>query len=789
MTTLKDETATGEEVAMTEIIASACKFKELKDNPGLIKFLSPYARSYQDSVLINGVLGVAYLEESEYESAQKLLAPLIASDRAPHWVYVEYANALERQKKHVEAAEFFRRGLNIQYSRELACRIAKLVKYAKDPNEFYDVFVAMIYQYFEEDDELAKEFYEIARFLDKKGYDDKVVDFYLEAVRRDECVKLYHQRMIVALVRSKEFTEARNALKKLKKLGISSNGIFGLEKIVEYRAEVEPYLGNLESIFLGEYYRRENGLEQLSNDKAFRHFLSIGMSTELNPNPWFDHKYFLENYSQLVKKNEIPVVAYLRLEISGLVKPSEWFDPVFYRRKYIDLKDLPVTLGHYVKYGHLEGRLSHKSSLPEALISEFEEMIDFEPKLVSGRAGLQRIVRYPRVKTSMFVPGIVSKKVQSQIKAIVCVPFVSRGGADLVATYCMKALQEKHGVEAVLLIVTDSQSVEVPSWLDENTQFLLLENEARFVDIHDKVDTLHKVIGQFQPSLILNINSKACWEMYKTYGKQLSTVASLNAYLFCYDYDSERNRVGYITEYLSETIEYLAAVLVDNKHISEDIKERYRFSSGSANKIHPIYSPYFGQKDDYMPGIDRNSVLWIGRMSVQKRPDILVKIAQAMPTLNFYVYGTPGDSEHSQKIVSGKYKNIHYKGTFTDISELKLNKYTMFLHNSEWEGIPTVLITMMANSKPIVTSDVGGVGELVNEQTGWVVKNFESVDEYCVNISRILLSPESAREKAECGFDLVEKRHRWENYISELESVNILTKDLLKQNVTSREIA
>ena len=355
----------------------------------------------------------------------------------------------------------------------------------------------------------------------------------------------------------------------------------------------------------------------------------------------------------------------------------------------------------------------------------------------------------------------------------------------MVATYCVKALQNQYGTENVLLIVTDSSNVEVESWLEEETQCLVLEEETEFRDIDDKICTLHNVIGQYNPESVLNVNSFACWEMYKLYGRQLSTVTSLYAYYFCYDYDINKNRVGYITEYLTDTIDYMKGVMVDNLHIVEDIKDRYRFSENNLSKIHQIYSPYLDGNVSHKSDEIKDGVLWIGRLSVQKRPDVLIKISQALPSIKFYVYGTPGNSEYSRSIIEEQYENIIYKGTFTDIIEIELEKYSMFLHNSEWEGIPTVLITMMANGVPIVTSDVGGVSELVSEKTGWLIDDCEDVAEYCRNISKVLLQPEVADRKVEQGIELVKQRHNWSTYVNALTTIGLLPE--LSQNIVKKE--
>ena len=768
-----------------EVIEQATKLKQEKNFSALIELTKAASEVWNENLLIAGMLGEAYKEIGDYDSAADVYSRLVSHDNIPYWIYVGYANVLEKQKDVSGTQKYFCHALEAEYSSELACRAAILIKYSTDPDILCTKLVSIIRDEFEDKKKRAAEFSAVADHLYRNQMWEYAAKLYGESIDLEQEVVKDHRRRVLAQIRCNDVQGARKSLERFSKEKKSKHSYARLEKVVDFCAEIYPYLRHLENIFIPQYYRRRYKLEKLSNDEAFKFFITSGIKNKQNPNPWFDHDYFVEKYAEYIKKGEMPIFAYVRLEHTGLVKASAVFDPVFYRQKYPDLKEMSVVLEHYVLHGHKEGRIPAKRRIPAAVIDEFQEMIDIEPKLLLASGGLNSVVRYPRVTPSLFVPGIVRKKYNNNIKAIVCVPFVSRGGADLVATYCVKALQNQYGTENVLLIVTDSSNVEVESWLEEETQCLVLEEETEFRDIDDKICTLHNVIGQYNPESVLNVNSFACWEMYKLYGRQLSTVTSLYAYYFCYDYDINKNRVGYITEYLTDTIDYMKGVMVDNLHIVEDIKDRYRFSENNLSKIHQIYSPYLDGNVSHKSDEIKDGILWIGRLSVQKRPDVLIKISQALPSIKFYVYGTPGDSEYSRSIIEEQYENIIYKGTFTDIIEIELEKYSMFLHNSEWEGIPTVLITMMANGVPIVTSDVGGVSELVSEKTGWLIDDCEDVAEYCRNISKVLLQPEVADRKVEQGIELVKQRHNWSTYVNALTTIGLLPE--LSQNIVKKE--
>ena len=69
-------------------------------------------------------------------------------------------------------------------------------------------------------------------------------------------------------------------------------------------------------------------------------------------------------------------------------------------------------------------------------------------------------------------------------------------------------------------------------------------------------------------------------------------------------------------------------------------------------------------------------------------------------------------------------------GTYTHIEDIPLEGFDFFLYTSEWDGLPTVLIEVGARGIPVIASNVGGVSELIDESTGWLVDNFLDVQSY-----------------------------------------------------------
>ena len=353
-------------------------------------------------------------------------------------------------------------------------------------------------------------------------------------------------------------------------------------------------------------------------------------------------------------------------------------------------------------------------------------------------------------------------------------PFISRGGADLISTFLFRAYQGALGKENVVMLVTDKPSVEVPGWLDDGSQVICLDDECSFSDDEEKLVALHTCIGRIAPEKIVNVNSHLTWRLFERHGVQLSTVSDLYAFLFCFDYDKQRKRVGYITDYLPSTVGCLKAAFFDNAHIVDEIRNIYGFSSQQMQKLHTVYVPAADglKRTDYSSFKGRDKILWVGRLSLQKRPDILVEIANALPGQIFDVYGSPGNSSCSEMIVNGKIPNINYRGVYSSLHELDLSEYACYLNTSEWDGLPTIIIQMMALGLPIVSSDVCGITELLNDNNGWLVSDFEDASLYLTELRKVLIQKNVALEKTNAAYTDVMELHQWKNFYKRLESLN-----------------
>jgi glycosyltransferase involved in cell wall biosynthesis len=113
---------------------------------------------------------------------------------------------------------------------------------------------------------------------------------------------------------------------------------------------------------------------------------------------------------------------------------------------------------------------------------------------------------------------------------------------------------------------------------------------------------------------------------------------------------------------------------------------------------------------------------------------------------------------------------VNYHGEIRDKQELsKLLRQCDVLVCPSWsEGMPNVILEAMANGLTVLATDVGATNVLVNEKTGWLIKN-SSVAEIRSTIKKIITtSPSEIDSKKKAALSLIKEKFTWEKLIKDL---------------------
>ena len=562
---------------------------------------------------------------------------------------------------------------------------------------------------------------------------------------------------------------------------------------------------------------------------ALEHYRNHGWRERRRPGPAFDTEWYLLHNPDVAELGINPLVHYIRygiaegrspappadeerllIEASGLFdhawymarnpdivgidalehyrnhgwrerrRPGPAFDTEWYLLHNPDVAELGINpLVHYIRHGIAQGRsLAPNPSAASAAEQLIRDVSAFEPD-IANVADFKDVSRLP-FRSAVYPSALLQAwgklfaSLTSQFSHVIFLPWLVRGGADLIAMNAARAAIEQHGPAATLVVVTDHDRLEAADWLPLAAEIRVISDYAPNLSHEDRVRIVEMLILSMRPRAVLNVNSRACWDAIQHKGLALSQFTRLYGALFCRDYSEDSRAAGYSDTHFRTCLPNYTKVYFDNKAFRRELIQDYGLPASIQERLSVAYAPPMDglRSRGFRRGDTggRLPVLWAGRFCRQKNIDLLIEIAQKAPHLQFDVYGG-GDAAYTSQLMQAEHRlpNLSLRG-FPSLEGISTDLYGAFLFTSLWEGLPTVLINIGALGLPIVASDVGGVSELVSSETGWLIQNHTQPEPYLAALDEIQRAPDEAALRAKSMAALVEEQHSWKAYIQAFSS-------------------
>lgn len=372
---------------------------------------------------------------------------------------------------------------------------------------------------------------------------------------------------------------------------------------------------------------------------------------------------------------------------------------------------------------------------------------------------------------------VLSRLLEAKISHVLIAPWLKRGGADKATLAYLRVMAERLPGRVLLITTEKTQS----HWLSR------VPNGVEVLAWHDAIgeaphtlarQSLAWMLLRLRPVVVHVMNSWLGWEMLATDGVRLRAVSRTFASLFWYG-PSERSRMwGYAPEYLRrvESRRGVDLFITDNTLFARRLREDYGVS---VERFHCVWHPTTHIAGELpTPALARRegcpTVLWASRFAPEKRVDLLLAIVRKCSDYRFMVFGEFEDAHPSIKQYYPEFQaldNVVLGGTFDDFHTLPLGECDAFLYTSSSDGMPNVLIEAMAHGLPVVASVVGGIGDLVSDETGWPVRDVDDVDAYCSALRQLLDGAEDTRARARAGLALVSERHSFRAFAKNVEAI------------------
>lgn len=174
-------------------------------------------------------------------------------------------------------------------------------------------------------------------------------------------------------------------------------------------------------------------------------------------------------------------------------------------------------------------------------------------------------------------------------------------------------------------------------------------------------------------------------------------------------------------------------------------------------KIFPdkVVAKYWGTTDNGEGKFDEKTTFTLVSCSSiipLKRVHLIVEILKNIKFEMHWIHFGDGECADKIKNIAKELLPINVKYSFKGgvsnqevISFYKTNTVNLFITTSETEGLPVSIQEAISFGIPIVATNVGGVSEIVNEKTGFLItKNFE-VKEVAKLISQFRISSKNSK--------------------------------------------
>ena len=413
--------------------------------------------------------------------------------------------------------------------------------------------------------------------------------------------------------------------------------------------------------------------------------------------------------------------------------------------------------------------------LPEFVVEHWKEINKIENQLYPHDWMIRDIAVYNSLNSGVVTDAYV--KMAHQVPYfpdyVFVVPWMKAGGADkVVINYC-RAMKENQPEAKIAVITTVDVENEWQNKLPDNAFLINFGFATKFFGETEKDFLFARLLTQLKCKKIQIVNSEYAYRWVIRHKELIEQNYELNVSFFCHDVIKNGSNIdgvfSYADPFLLEIYPIVNKIFTDNRAVVDEFLEHNGLQSDEKFKVHyqpvedEILPARVFEKDEFEKRPVR--ILWASRVAAQKRPDLLKEIAKKINADKYIIdmYGNMGDFYHERDFRD--IASLKYRGGFRDIDQIDFSKYDVFLYNSAIDGVPNILLEVAAKGLPIISSNVGGIGELIIDgKTGFLVKNTDNVNEYVQKIKEFAENPEIANSYVKNVQEIILERHRFEHF-------------------------
>jgi len=533
------------------------------------------------------------------------------------------------------------------------------------------------------------------------------------------------------------------------------------------------------------WYFAQNPDLDLAKVNPLVHYLTHHTAKPSDPHPLFDTDWYLAQIPSLDWTQVNPLVHYITQGARERRSPHPLFDTNWYVSQNPHLNLTAVSpLAHYVMTSTSQRREPNRS-LQKRLDGAFDAATKGLPVLAAIEPELARSITPSDIKGLKHVTGR-SQGVQyatwrqlfqsftQTYDRMIFVPGLAFGGkrwrrTHFAALNALTAAHQRYGLDTTLLVVADSGAISEPPRLPPGTHIRTLSGFHPGLTAGARMEIIAALIYHLEPKAVLNINSATLWDAIAERGAALSRVTGLYAYVFSRTQVPDRS-IARCADRLSTCFPHLTRIYSDNAFaldllirdygVPEPLRERFKVIYQPS--LHEVFGLDLSQRKYRENGF---RVLWLGSSCPEVNPDLVVEIARRCPEISFDLYGSSDDDLFADALKKLVPSNMKLRGACDCVDNIPIEQYSAFLYTSLREDVPNVAIEVAARGLPIIAPDVGSVTEFVDQDGGWLIKDYRRPDEYIQALDRIRRSPEDVARRVSKLLAAMHERHSWDRFL------------------------
>ena len=465
--------------------------------------------------------------------------------------------------------------------------------------------------------------------------------------------------------------------------------------------------------------------------------------------------------------------------------------PAVLRQPYLAMRNnrkmnaliIPVakTTKKLLKRSKVDEKINaHKNTIwkiPEFLIESWKEMNLIEPQLYPSPYVLKHEFEfyYTDGLNRKVGPALwyLAQSIPKLPDYVFIAPWLIPGGSEKVLLNYIDALSVAHPKWTIAVITTEKKNNTWSHKLGKNAYLIDFGNVAAKLDDVEKDFLFSRLITQLCAKRLHVIQSNYGYKWIADHQQLISANYHVNVSIFCnsiVNHPDGAEVVGYIDPRLFEIYNVIENVFTDNGNVIKYILDLDGYVDDKKFKVHyqPVDIPEKVQKLGLDDGCFR--ILWASRISKQKQPEVLNEVVKLLEEevsekYKIEVYGNVDKGDYASNPIE-KNGKIVIKGGFSSFSDIPVSDYDMFLYTSKYDGLPNILLEAAAAGLPIVSSNVGGISELIeNRKNGILVDDCESARQYVEAIKYMMNNKKEAKAFGDRIRKKVEVRHSFDEFV------------------------